>query len=138
MIPGLFNNLALCSNKLLSTIEEAKNDAADFILSQLYPQTFITDLQQHQSNMMTQSSSNTQSIYPSPTNSTNTTNSPQSPIASIQQQQQQAADLAYATTMNTVNRPEYLPALIGAQQPQFIFDPTGQYLLCPTAHANWQ
>ena len=40
MVPGLFNNAQLSSNKLLRTIDEAKNDAAEFFLSQLYIQSY--------------------------------------------------------------------------------------------------
>lgn len=41
MVPGIFNNLQLSSQKLLRTKEEAKNDAAEFFLMQLYPPTYI-------------------------------------------------------------------------------------------------
>ncbi len=40
MIPGLFNNLQLSSQKLLRTKDEAKNDAAEFFLMQLFPPTY--------------------------------------------------------------------------------------------------
>lgn len=36
-IPGLFQGKPVSSNKLMRTIEEAKIDAADFVLSQIYP-----------------------------------------------------------------------------------------------------
>jgi hypothetical protein len=41
MVPGMFNNLQFSSQKLLRTKEEAKNDAAEFFLMQLYPPTYI-------------------------------------------------------------------------------------------------
>jgi hypothetical protein len=40
MVPGIFNSAQLSSNKLLRSIEEAKNDAAEFFLSQLYLQSY--------------------------------------------------------------------------------------------------
>jgi len=35
-IPGMFNNNQFCSNNLLKTIDEAKYEAANFILSHIY------------------------------------------------------------------------------------------------------
>jgi hypothetical protein len=45
MVPGLFGNNQLASNRLLPNIEDAKNDAAEFLLMQMYPQ-FLGDLNQ--------------------------------------------------------------------------------------------
>ena len=148
MIPGLFNNIQLSSNKLLRTADEAKNDAAEFYLTQLFPQTYtdIIDVQKShmQQQQMQQQMPQSQLVYnphsliqlqqqqhplnimqPNTTTiSTSDANNLYSPIAtnvngtSIQQQQQMT---------------DYHP---GVMAPQFVLDPTGQFLICQSA--GWQ
>lgn len=95
MIAGLFNNLHVSSQKLVTTLDEAKNDAAEFYLTQLFPQT--------------QSYLNLGSIPYQ--NNMSLTLPPPPPPANI------SSDFGGAANVN------------GLIQPQFIFDPTGQYLI---------
>ena len=156
MIPGLFSNTAISSNKLLSNIDEAKNDAADFMLSQLYPQSFIdlndfyklghqppsnAQIINHQSppnstsppqqQQQQQQSTSTSSIQQSTasTNNTLNTNATNAQIANTPNETNNIQH--YTTQINQPNTPPFItmpgpPPPTSAVVPQFIIDPTGK------------
>ena len=153
MIPGLFSNTAISSNKLLSNIDEAKNDAADFMLSQLYPQSFIdlndfyklghqppsnAQIINHQSPpnstsppQQQQQSTSTSSIQQSTasTNNTLNTNATNAQIANTPNETNNIQH--YTTQINQPNTPPFItmpgpPPPTSAVVPQFIIDPTGK------------
>ncbi len=46
MIPGLFGASQLSSNRLMRSLDDAKNDAAEFVLTQIFPQAQMPQLAQ--------------------------------------------------------------------------------------------
>ena len=59
-VPGLFQGKPVASNKLLRTIDEAKIDAAEFLLSQICPQPTFIDLNEYYAAAATQTPTPTQ------------------------------------------------------------------------------
>lgn len=114
MIPNIFNATQLSSNRLMRSIDEAKNDAAEFVLTQIYSNPMQHQIQQQQqSTLMPAELKNEQlttpvsAVYPA-----NESKSQTSAQASINPNiNGQYQDLS-----------EYQPLL--AAQP-YIFDPTG-------------
>jgi hypothetical protein len=153
MIPGLFNSAHISSNKLLSNIDEAKNDAADFMLSQLYPQSFIdlndfyklgqpptaAQLINHQTTTPNStppppalSSSSSSSIQQTAnTNNTLNVNSTNNNLNAQLTPNETNNNLQHFTTpVNQANTPPFITVpghAPAAVVPQFIFDPTGNY-----------
>ena len=65
MLPSLFNDNQLTSNRLMRSIEEAKNDAAEFVLMQIYSNpNLIQQLSQQQvQQLSSKSEDQIQAVY---------------------------------------------------------------------------
>lgn len=117
MIPALFGSNQLSSNRLVRTLEDAKNDAAEFVLMQIYPQGLppphTTDFNEATYNQQNQQTLPQNSI--NPLNKTSLV-SENDPLNSGMLQQTAGVEI---------------------QPMQYILDPSGQYLMYPTPGWQW-
>ena len=127
MVLGLFNNLQISSQKLLRSIEEARNDAAEFFLLQLFPQAggYIGQSGTPASSPFDQVAAYYQNQIRL-NNSAALASNGISPIASSNNIETNSnfynnRQAVQVQQMNDFN----IGLLQQQQQPQFIFDPTG-------------
>lgn len=135
MLPSLFGASQLSSNRLMTGPDDAKNDAAEFVLMQLFPHQLPqnTDLVTDDINKAT----NQQNFQQQPTtpNKNAISCSDQTNILFQQQQQanqQQAMPMIPATS--ATDYPPIQPAIAS----QYFLDPNGQYLMYPTPGWQWE
>ena len=154
MIPGIFNNLQFSSQKLLRTKDEAKNDAAEFFLMQLFPPTCSymqpnsASLNQDQSvfygtnqnvtHLIPSSSSANNANNNNNNNSSNNTglsngiSSSPSTNTSNNNSNMETSNNLYANANRQIN--DFNIGLLQQQQqlvqPQFIYDPSGMKFFC--------
>jgi hypothetical protein len=139
MIPGLFNNLQLSSQKLLRTKDDAKNDAAEFFLMQLFPPTYTQSNGSFSSSSLNQdqtvfygTNQNATQLIPLNNNGNNNKNTGLSngiSTATTSNNMEINNNLYSANTSRQAN--DFNVGLIQQHQqhqltqPQFIYDPSG-------------
>ena len=134
MVPSLFSTTQLSSNRLMRSIEEAKNDAAEFVLMQIYsnPQLQLQHLQQPQvqsDETKIEQSTVLNNGYPTTsTNDSKSTTSTQQSTPVLQQVINPATNGQYPDHLNEYQQ------IIPAQQ--YIIDPTGNKFNLITNNIN--
>ena len=131
MLPALFGNIQLTSNRLMRNVDDAKNDAAEFCLMQIFPQ------QIHQAN-------NREVDFTSPEKVSTLSNGLINPTNSDTQLANNSTTMNVISSSNsdqqTQNNFLQIPGEGGFLPiQQYILDPSGQYLMqYPTSQqAGW-
>lgn len=141
----IFGANQLSSNRLMRSLDEAKNDAAEFVLMQLFPQNsgqqpsttpnLTGDILPEANG--TEKTSQTQVYHQPQVSSTPSKNSisvtEQNTNGLFQQPQQAQANTTLGTVIPGTSTAEYMQPTVA---PQYFLDPSGQYLMYPTP--GWQ
>ncbi len=139
MIPSLFGTNQLCSNRLMQNLDDAKNDAAEFVLTQIFPQT------NHQLPSLAQPLTDFNEVY-SQENGTFSIQNIQSTTPGTASATMNSKTSVVSNDQTNSNGAFGGIGMISGQAglempiqtaPQYILDPSGQYLMqYPTP--SWQ